>query len=287
MARTAALGSWLKQSQDVGTKRSTEQRNARRELLVWRIRGVLWVATLILFIYVNVASNLHYDLDGRWVAIVLPAWSLLSIFWAFWDPTWSTLGIFWITKLRIKKPPKVRLLGSKNQSDASSRATSPAVVPPPAEVSLSNLSLLTSQSALPTKHVFGQPSFPKREPEISSEDMMDWTPVNTPDKDKQAKEIWIRPQKFFPPEQPTGLEDLFQKAAKLDDDASSDHKPEDGRGWSRWKHKWKLQDYKIHIYMVLVGATITCVLGLFYISMQRLSITKTPQQTSHVRLDDL
>ncbi|GJJ09878.1 hypothetical protein Clacol_004102 [Clathrus columnatus] len=176
-----------------------------------------------------------------------------------------------------------------NQSDASSRATSPAVVPPPppAEVSFSNLSLLTSQSALPTKHVFGQPSFPKREPEISSEDMMDWTPVNTPDKAKQAKEIWIRPQKFFPPEQPTGLEDLFQKAAKLDDAASSDHKPEDGRGWSRWKHKWKSQDYKIHIYMAVVGATITCVLGLFYISMQRLFMTKTPQQTSHVHLDDL
>lgn len=47
---------------------------------------------------------------------------------------------------------------------------------------------------------------------------MDWTPIQPGEKAServQDREGWIRPQRFFPPEQPTGLEDLFEKA-KLD-----------------------------------------------------------------------
>ena len=43
---------------------------------------------------------------------------------------------------------------------------------------------------------------------------MDWTPIHpqgTSDR-VQDREGWMRPQRFFPPEQPTGLEDLFEKA---------------------------------------------------------------------------
>lgn len=49
---------------------------------------------------------------------------------------------------------------------------------------------------------------------------MDWTPIQPPEiasERVQDREGWMRPQRFFPPEQPTGLEDLFEKA-KLDVD---------------------------------------------------------------------
>ena len=49
---------------------------------------------------------------------------------------------------------------------------------------------------------------------------MDWTPTHTQETTServQDREGWMRPQRFFPPEQPTGLEDLFEKA-KLDVD---------------------------------------------------------------------
>lgn len=51
------------------------------------------------------------------------------------------------------------------------------------------------------------------------EDAMDWTPTNpSPVKVKKAVDdgAWLRPQQFFPPERPTGLESLFA-STKLDD----------------------------------------------------------------------
>ncbi|CAL1695582.1 unnamed protein product [Somion occarium] len=66
-------------------------------------------------------------------------------------------------------------------------------------------------------------------------DAMDWTPTSTPAKlDRKGKGkgkgkgkaranivddgSWLRPQRFFPPEEPTGLENLFEKTIKLADD---------------------------------------------------------------------
>lgn len=67
MARTSALGSWLKRSQDVGSKRSAEQQNARREMRMWRVRGGLWVLTLVSSIGINLAGMLCH----RRVLIIL------------------------------------------------------------------------------------------------------------------------------------------------------------------------------------------------------------------------
>lgn len=53
---------------------------------------------------------------------------------------------------------------------------------------------------------------------MGDEDMMDWTPDHSPAKLEQSSDSWLRPQRFFPPEKPTGLEDLFAQATKLDSD---------------------------------------------------------------------
>lgn len=110
---------------------------------------------------------------------------------------------------------------------------------------------------------------------------MDWTPANSPDK---TKEIWLRPQKFFPPEQPTGLEDLFQKATRLDDDIATDRTFRKAQKWKRWKRDF--QNYKLHISMLLAGVTITLALGVGYMFLRRLVMSKT-SQTTYVQLDDL
>lgn len=56
MARTSALGTLLKQSKGKGKERQRQTSGnlaqkrrvaLERELLVWRVRGALWVATLV------------------------------------------------------------------------------------------------------------------------------------------------------------------------------------------------------------------------------------------------
>lgn len=110
---------------------------------------------------------------------------------------------------------------------------------------------------------------------------MDWTPANSPDK---AKEVWLRPQKFYPPEQPTGLEDLFQKATRLNDDTTIERTSRKAQIWKRWKQEF--QNYKLHISMLLAGVAITLALGLGYMFLRRLFMSETSQNT-YVQLDDL
>lgn len=60
------------------------------------------------------------------------------------------------------------------------------------------------------------------------EDAMDWTPtIPSPAKSKKNADddgAWLRPQRFFPPERPTGLESLFANT-KLDDGEGPSVKP--------------------------------------------------------------
>lgn len=67
---------------------------------------------------------------------------------------------------------------------------------------------------------------------------MDWTPTDpsgasksTGVRRKPAKDAddgsWLRPQRFFPPEQPTGLEGLFARTL-LVDDAENEPRQKDG-----------------------------------------------------------
>jgi hypothetical protein len=110
MARTTALGGWLKRSQHVGAQRSLEQHRGGNEVLMWKVRGVLWFITSVIFVSVDgsgvfyakhsacwlrsqLEGMLQYNLSKWWLAYLLPVLAPVSLFWTFWDPTWSSLRI--------------------------------------------------------------------------------------------------------------------------------------------------------------------------------------------------
>lgn len=104
---------------------------------------------------------------------------------------------------------------------------------------LASLSLSSNPLVTSVNPVFGHPSLvsstsasqgsPIKVDESPDEDAMDWTPTNpSPVKAKNAVDVnegaWLRPQRFFPPERPTGLESLFANT-KLDDGDARSAKP--------------------------------------------------------------
>ncbi|KAF8519148.1 Ima1 N-terminal domain-containing protein [Hysterangium stoloniferum] len=130
------------------------------------------------------------------------------------------LAVFSLIGLQINRPPKVRLLEPRSiNNERTLRSSGTPTSQPSPDPLFANFSLAPQAPTSSTAPVFGKTSFPSplREIETPEEDMMDWTPTNPPEK-VHDREDWLRPQRFFPPEQPTGLEDLFQKAARLDGD---------------------------------------------------------------------
>jgi len=112
-----------------------------------------------------------------------------------------------------------------------------------------------------TKPVFGKPSFPSPIPavDVAEEDMMDWIPENASPQRAPENGNWLRPQRFFPPEKATGLEDLFAQAAKLDtdDDKWSQPKKSQKAGQShRRKEDPPNPSSQIREFAIFVGAAV-------------------------------
>jgi len=142
------------------------------------------------------------------------------------------------TILHLQRPPTIRLLETSSRSsvrDTPELSARSARASPMPSASLNNepdlLASLTlsSKPVSSTNPVFGHPSLVSPSPsqpspikvdEVVDEDAMDWTPTNpSPVKVRIAPDdegAWLRPQRFFPPERPTGLESLFA-STKLDD----------------------------------------------------------------------
>lgn len=85
-------------------------------------------------------------------------------------------------------------------------------------------------------------------------DAMDWSPLHPAHRaarnarranghrpnGARGGDLALRPQRFFAPEEPTGLEGLFEKTIKLADDDLSRREAERNRGWMGWvKGRWK------------------------------------------------
>ena len=112
MARTKALGGWLKESKGKDHRRRIsgfirDRDHLTFEILAWRIRGVLWVSSLIIAVLVYsagmqrrlivpyggltmTAGYLQYSIP--WTAKLLPFLPVLvivSLLWTAWDPTYS------------------------------------------------------------------------------------------------------------------------------------------------------------------------------------------------------
>lgn len=153
---------------------------------------------------------------------------------------WMQTLVLSCTVLRLQHPPAIRLLntsshktsGSVTPTHSKSRSHTPAIQPlPMAEPDLlSALTLSTNPIVAPTNNpIFGLPSLlstsipPTVDKEVDA-DAMDWTstdPLSGQHKQESGKQpddgLWLRPQRFFAPEKPTGLETLFERALLVND----------------------------------------------------------------------
>jgi hypothetical protein len=149
------------------------------------------------------------------------------------------------TVLRLQHPPMVRLLDTNSHktdfrpataTPSLSRSGTPAYPPSsvPEPDPLSALSLSPNPIITSTNPIFGLPSLlsvplPSAADKEVDANAMDWTPTNVPPGQHQqefTKQLddgsWLRPQRFFAPEKPTGLEGLFERALLVNDPPSTD-----------------------------------------------------------------
>jgi hypothetical protein len=141
-----------------------------------------------------------------------------------------------LSTIQLRRPPVIRLIDSTiHKSLDSSHPPEPKSEPSPPKKIESDLFSTLSLSSKPIVQpkpkqqppVFGMPSLigstpaPHQPPKDPNE--MDWSPTNS-DAASAAKSIpadtdtsWLRPQRFFAPENPTGLEELFDRTRIIED----------------------------------------------------------------------
>ncbi|KAJ3492563.1 hypothetical protein NLJ89_g11209 [Agrocybe chaxingu] len=269
MARAKALGGWLSKGKE-RKRRVSSGPDMERELKVlapetvfwWKVRGVLWVVCLVVSVVGSgsAAYGRHPFARLTFLHPLLPLLAAVSLLWTAWDPTRSSPHA---PSYESNNPPSIRLIDTHahNRLDSKSRSSTPnptTSAPPrsssvthfpstlPEHDALATLSL--SSKPVVTWPVFGLPSLhgasvPSRIEEPVPDDAMDWSPTNPdgsasggsgkrPASNTLENETWLRPQKFFAPEKPTGLEGLLE-SARIQDELMP-YEPADGpRGRGR------------------------------------------------------
>lgn len=132
---------------------------------------------------------------------------------------------FSLIVLRTSHPPVIRLLEPEKVPTARAQTpnSQPTSLPatPSAADSLSSLSL----SSRPVVPKFGVASLGPQIPSQDSEtDAMDWSPTDEASAKVAQSNFtqWFRPQRFFAPEHPTGLEDLLERTKLVEDVTMTD-----------------------------------------------------------------
>lgn len=199
--------------------------------------------------------------------------------------------------LRLTQPPVIRLIDSSahkrlGSTEPPSRPTTPFtdlphppsnhLPPPPASEDFLAGLTLSSKPVMNTP-VFGTPSLPSRASKQETQDpnAMDWSPTNTDSENSRSQQkygidaaSYIRPQTFFPREQPTGLEALFERAATLGEDIPMTG-PESSNGNSRmsWKRKLRLGA------ILALGIPLLVVAARIWMVRQKSAELRTPAPT--------
>ena len=151
------------------------------------------------------------------------------------------------------QPPAIRLIDSYTRRLDSSHSVTPnlcsrsntpttANFPTlPEHDVLASLSLSSKPIIAHVNPVFGVPSLHGSTPVInaSNSDEMDWTPTTSGDASGKADydASWLRPQRFFVPEKPTGLEGLLESAKIQEDPMDLD---------SRVTARQSLRDFQVY-----------------------------------------
>ncbi|KAF9479720.1 hypothetical protein BDN70DRAFT_858067 [Pholiota conissans] len=183
--------------------------------------------------------------------------------------------------LRIQQPPGIRLVDTHSHEFDKSRSGTPFPVaprsatpkPPPLlsehdvflSLSLSNKPVISNR----VNPVFGVSSMqaaPMQTPQKleTNEDDMDWTPTSTENNvpfPKKAtvseNDSWLRPQRFFAPEKPTGLEGLFESTRIQDEPMPYQHPDGQQTRSSRVSnHLWRWGPFYT-LFIALVAASVT------------------------------
>jgi len=188
--------------------------------------------------------------------------------------------------IRLDQPPAVRLLNTNSHKSSLSRSATPHIstrestpalglVRPsnhPDQDLLPALSLSSKPILTPANPVFGLPSLLSAVPSSSASreidaDAMDWTPTDSScsGKPRTRQEpddgSWLRPQRFFAPEKPTGLERLFERTLLVDDTPMV---IDEGKGrntgfatWRYFRRRW----WAYLLFVVPIGSIIYKVQG--------------------------
>lgn len=147
--------------------------------------------------------------------------------------------------LQLQQPPAIRLLDSTTVVSRAGTPISPSLTPPPvAENDLLASLTLSSKPVVAKPPIFGVPSRieppqSQIQPQQPDADAMDWTPTSGGPKPQQPQpqpeSFWLRPQRFFAPENPTGLEGLLERTGLGDDVTMRDANPSQGlRAVPQW-----------------------------------------------------
>lgn len=125
---------------------------------------------------------------------------------------------------------------------------------------LALLSLSSKPIIAHANPVFGVPSLHGSTPvnNASNGDEMDWTPTTSGDASRKADNdaSWLRPQRFFVPEKPTGLEGLLESAKIQEDPMDLDPQVTARRGrnfQALTSHLWKWGPFYILFIGVCIG----------------------------------
>ncbi|KAF9508916.1 hypothetical protein BS47DRAFT_1488199 [Hydnum rufescens UP504] len=137
--------------------------------------------------------------------------------------------------IKVVHPPSVRLTQSGPQPPtpyATTMIPKPSNIqktslPPQPDDLFSSLSLSAGPtiSQFRSNPIFGQTSPLRSAPSFGGagpnpQEVMDWTPSPSvpldPTSSRDSESTWLRPQRFFPPSEPTGLESLLEKTNLLD-----------------------------------------------------------------------
>jgi len=125
---------------------------------------------------------------------------------------------------------------------------------------LALLSLSSKPIITHANPVFGVPSLHGSTPvnNANNGDEMDWTPTTSGDASGKADNDapWLRPQQFFVPEKPTGLEGLFESAKIEEDPMDLDPRVTARQGVRKFQaftcHLWKWGP----LYILFIGVCI-------------------------------
>ncbi|GAB1522659.1 hypothetical protein RhiTH_005781 [Rhizoctonia solani] len=263
MAKSAALGGWLqasaRRSKSPGSGFGEKPPGTiGRQVVVWNIRGALWLGTTLWWLLTDIQGGLLYPPPPKSLPCPNLIIGVLSILWQFWDPTWKSLQrthlqghearvegkAVWVANLlafrsiRIIRPPRIRLVSSSRTHHTpkpkggslttfgESNSEQPVEVP-----AFSGLSLSSFSPTRPTRSVnpiFGVTSLPQSQSQPQFQSLSgDYNDTEATDAMDWTPAVaytrdeaaeLLRPARFAP-EKPTGLEGLIEKFGISEDEA--------------------------------------------------------------------